>query len=93
MHLLDTIRAIYAENLTCWLCQAPIIDHRYTPGCCSFEKRLHRLSVDHVLPRSLGGSDDIANLRPAHFSCNSARGNRVMPTKRKVEENNIEFFK
>lgn len=32
-------------------------------------------SVDHVIPRSLGGSDDLTNLRPAHFTCNSSRGN------------------
>jgi 5-methylcytosine-specific restriction endonuclease McrA len=30
---------------------------------------------DHVTPRSLGGSDDIANLRPAHHECNRDRGN------------------
>lgn len=30
-------------------------------------------TADHVVPRSKGGSDDIANLRPAHFGCNGAR--------------------
>lgn len=39
-------------------------------------------SADHILPRSLGGSDDIANLRPAHARCNSARGNRILKAKR-----------
>jgi 5-methylcytosine-specific restriction endonuclease McrA len=34
-------------------------------------------SADHILPRSLGGSDALENLRPAHRTCNSARGNRV----------------
>lgn len=38
------------------------------------------LSIDHVRPRSLGGSDDIENLRPVHFRCNLKRGNR-MPSK------------
>ena len=33
--------------------------------------------ADHVIPRSLGGSDDIANLAPAHRSCNGRRGNRT----------------
>lgn len=30
---------------------------------------------DHVVPRSLGGSDEIENLRPAHHQCNRNRGN------------------
>lgn len=33
-------------------------------------------SIDHVIPRSQGGSDDLANLRLAHWGCNQARGNR-----------------
>lgn len=33
-------------------------------------------SADHLTPRSLGGSDQIENLRPAHKLCNSQRGNR-----------------
>lgn len=33
-------------------------------------------SADMITPKSLGGSDmDINNLRAAHVSCNSARGN------------------
>jgi 5-methylcytosine-specific restriction endonuclease McrA len=31
---------------------------------------------DHIIPRSLGGSDALDNLRPAHRRCNSRRGNR-----------------
>lgn len=31
------------------------------------------LTVDHVVPRSLGGGDELANLRPAHSSCNKSR--------------------
>lgn len=30
-------------------------------------------SVDHVVPRSQGGSDDLANLRLAHWACNRKR--------------------
>ena len=33
-------------------------------------------SVDHIIPRSLGGTDDPANLRLAHWGCNQKRGNR-----------------
>lgn len=37
------------------------------------------VTVDHILPRSLGGSDGLENLRLAHHRCNSARGNRMPP--------------
>lgn len=33
-------------------------------------------TADHVTPRSKGGTDNQANLRPAHKRCNSARSNR-----------------
>ncbi|CAB0923832.1 HNH endonuclease [Corynebacterium diphtheriae] len=32
-------------------------------------------TADHVIPRSHGGNDSLENLRPAHLSCNAARGN------------------
>jgi 5-methylcytosine-specific restriction endonuclease McrA len=31
-------------------------------------------TVDHVMPRSLGGTNDEWNLRAAHRSCNSKKG-------------------
>jgi len=31
------------------------------------------LTVDHVIPRAKGGTDDITNLRPAHHRCNTSR--------------------
>ncbi len=46
----------------CWLCGGPITD---------------TVSVDHVIPRSKGGTDDLHNLRPAHKLCNIRRGNRM----------------
>lgn len=33
---------------------------------------------DHLIPYSLGGTDDLGNLRPAHRRCNSIRGNRTL---------------
>lgn len=31
-------------------------------------------SIDHLVPRAAGGTDDLDNLRPAHSRCNSSRG-------------------
>lgn len=57
------------HGATCWLCLEPIaleLDRRHPDG----------LTLDHALPRSLGGGDDVANLRPAHRRCNLERGTR-----------------
>lgn len=35
-------------------------------------------TIDHIVPRSLGGSNDLANLQLAHWRCNRAKGNRVV---------------
>nr|DAF15281.1 MAG TPA: HNH endonuclease [Caudoviricetes sp.] len=33
-------------------------------------------TVEHVTPRSRGGTDSLANLRVAHHTCNVRKGNR-----------------
>lgn len=35
-------------------------------------------SVDHLVPVSRGGSNDVDNLRPSHLACNLNRGSRVL---------------
>lgn len=40
-------------------------------------------TADHVIPRSRGGDDSLDNLRPAHASCNSSRGNLSLDEWRK----------
>lgn len=37
-------------------------------------------TVDHIVPQSLGGTDDPSNLAAAHAGCNFARGNRPPPS-------------
>ena len=60
------------EGDRCYLCglvvdlDAPI-DH---PG---------QATLDHVYPRSAGGSNRMSNLAVAHLSCNQAKGNAVIP--------------
>ena len=36
-----------------------------------------RFEIDHIVPRSLGGSDEITNLRLLCRFCNRSRGNNV----------------
>ncbi|WFF31058.1 HNH endonuclease [Propionibacterium freudenreichii] len=54
----------------CWLCHGPI-------DLGAPRRSPRGLSLDHVVPRSLGGLDTLDNLRPAHLGCNCRRGNRV----------------
>lgn len=67
----EQVRQAYGS--VCWLCGRQIPEGEF--------------SVDHLLLRSRGGSDEIENLRPAHGRCNSRRGNRgivrpISPTSR-----------
>ncbi|WP_084653994.1 HNH endonuclease [Nocardia altamirensis] len=41
---------------------------------CHLCGRRGATTADHVIPRSKGGTDALENLRPAHKSCNSSRG-------------------
>lgn len=39
-------------------------------------------TADHIIPWSLGGTDNPANLKAAHRHCNRVRGNRTVATAR-----------
>jgi hypothetical protein len=58
------------DGWVCWLCDAPIDPALPStlPGAAS---------IDHVVPRSRGGTSDLRNLRLAHRRCNGRRGARV----------------
>lgn len=59
------------DGVRCGICRRRIdIEARSGP-----ENR-HGPSVDHIVPVSLGGSDDLENLRLTCWICNVARGNR-----------------
>lgn len=34
-------------------------------------------TADHVIPKALGGTDDLDNLRASHVACNSRKGARL----------------
>ncbi len=67
--------ALRAQHLPCWLC-GQAIDYLAPP------RTRWSYSTDHVTPLSHDGAPlDPTNLRPAHYGCNSARGNRPhLPT-------------
>ena len=46
-------------------------------GCCQMCGSDERLSVDHIVPRTLGGDDNPNNLQVLCSSCNSSKGGRL----------------
>lgn len=64
--------AIYErDNWTCQICQEPVTK--------TFHWAPDSPTLDHIIPRSLGGDHSVENLRTACWSCNTCRGNRVEP--------------
>lgn len=58
------------DSWTCWVCGG-------TFDAASPSGSPHRPSVDHVVPRARGGTNDPANVRLAHRLCNGQRGSRL----------------
>lgn len=52
---------VLAEERTCWICGQPA-------------RANDPLTADHVIPWIQGGTDHRSNMRAAHLSCNSRRG-------------------
>lgn len=64
---LDRMALFASDGWACQICSEPV---DYTADSLSDWYP----SVDHIVPRAHGGSDDISNLRTAHRWCNSVRG-------------------
>ena len=52
---------------------------RYTCQCCGKPAHRMQVEVDHVIPVSAGGSNDISNLATACRECNTGKRNRRLP--------------
>jgi hypothetical protein len=63
----ERVRIYERDRWRCGTCGLQV-PHRWETG-----SEL-RPTLDHVIPRSQGGTDDAANLRIAHLICNSRRG-------------------
>lgn len=59
----------------------------YGSTCCWCGKTLkhNEITIEHLLPKNLGGSNAIANLLLACFACNNSRGSRLLPEKYALE--------
>ena len=49
---------------------------------CHCKLSENQLTIDHIIPISKGGSNNLENLLPACFPCNNNRGNKLSPPPR-----------
>jgi 5-methylcytosine-specific restriction endonuclease McrA len=61
-------------------------------GCCQMCGSEERLSVDHIVPRTLGGDDNYNNLQVLCSSCNSAKGGRLFDRPRTPPTLPVSFY-
>lgn len=52
--------------------------YNYACLCCGIAEPDIKLTVDHVIPLYLGGSNFIDNIQPLCFSCNSRKGIKII---------------
>jgi 5-methylcytosine-specific restriction endonuclease McrA len=73
-----TRRTLENKGTTCYLCGLPGAD-----------------SADHELPRKLYPelTWDLDNLRPAHGSCNSSKGKKIIEGPASIVEDQQQFFR
>lgn len=65
-----------AQSGLCALCSEPMLRNRFdAPHARVWAKQ--RATVDHIIPRSKGGTDAAENLQLAHARCNKVKGNKT----------------
>jgi len=63
--------ALYKRDAwTCLICYKPVSTDTYSSSTYNPDYP----SLDHIIPRSLGGSNQDSNLRTTHVHCNAVRG-------------------
>lgn len=43
-----------------------------------YNDNLEPLTVDHIIPKSKGGSNELDNLQPMCYACNHKKGNKII---------------
>ncbi len=65
------------ERIDGWTRQQVIDRDGYVCGLCGGAVEPADVHIDHIVPWSLGGRDELTNLQVAHSKCNLRKGNRV----------------
>jgi 5-methylcytosine-specific restriction protein A len=66
------IRLLNAQHHRCAICNGPL--------------GLYDSHIDHVMPRAMGGSDDVSNLQLTHMSCNTRKGGQTLSDRHADQE-------
>jgi hypothetical protein len=77
---IDSLRA--RDGDLCWLCLDPI-DFRPEP------KKTRRPTLEHLHPKSLGGTDELTNLRLCHPGCNRQLADRPRTDKERIRAKRV----
>lgn len=68
----------YDRPWNCYICQKQDLQFYHWTMCpCTDEGRYDQVTIDHVIPRSRGGSNTRDNMRPCCYPCNVAKGNKM----------------
>lgn len=70
------------QRIAGWLYDLVARDAQFQSGCCRCPQQVlpYRLEIEHLLPSSLGGTDDRKNLWLSCHRCNKLRSNRLAAT-------------
>lgn len=49
-------------------------------GICGKPVSLNEMTIDHIFPKSKGGTNSLDNLQASHKECNSKKGSRIITT-------------
>lgn len=74
------LNLIYRQNGLCGICDEPLPEN---PG---------EIHVDHIRPRSNGGTDVSSNLQAAHWTCNLRKGADWPPEEDSVDSDEDYYF-
>jgi 5-methylcytosine-specific restriction endonuclease McrA len=77
------LHRLYAENPRCWFCG---LGFPPFPLNSERDRRQAEPTVEHLLPRSKGGTHRRGNIVLAHWFCNNLAGDRTPEEKRAIRE-------
>ncbi len=81
------LRVFFHKGCTCINCGHPFtqlalgVDRGGGKHLDVYDDDFYPLTVDHTIPKSLGGSNDLENLEPFCYDCNNKKGNGKVQTR------------